>query len=289
MYPTTATLTPEAKKEFVQSGDSGLERAVRLMYILRNDGGCPWDIKQTHQSLRKYLLEETYELADAIEQADDAAIEEELGDVLLQVLFHARIANQDQRFDIHSVADRLVQKMIYRHPHVFDNQHQATIDSPQDVSRQWEQLKAAAATDQNDATTTQKIFGEGLPLAMPALARGQTISDRAAQYGFDWPDAPSVVAKLREETDEISAAMELTSPDRSQRVAEEIGDALLCLANLARKEGLDAESIMRASSLKFQTRFRDCLSNLPDEQDSQELSASDWDALWQAAKAQELG
>lgn len=243
----------------------GLARSVRLMTALRSDGGCPWDNQQSHGSLRKYLIEETYELVEAIDTGNDEDILEELGDVLLQVLFHARIAQQENRFDIDDVADRLSNKMIQRHPHVFGDK---IAETSEDVLRNWEANKRA-----RPKKGTSTAFGDGLPKSMPGLTRAQTLSSRAAQYGFDWPNADAVVDKIREELEEATEA----DPDRQ---AEEIGDLMFAVVNWARMLGLDSEKLLHEASDKFAKRFEYVLANK-----SENGTLTEMERLWNEVKA----
>ncbi len=266
-------LTPQQKKEWVLAGESGQQRARRLMQCLRGTEGCPWDNKQTHNSLRKYLLEECYELADCIDNLasleDDTKLQEELGDVYLQVLFHARIAEQEQRFDIDDVADTLVAKMIERHPHVFEDPNVATNSG--EVLQNWERSKRKKSNES---------FGHGLPVAMPALTRAQTLSSRAAQYGFDWPSITEVWHKIQEEIAELQEAC--ATNDRSH-IADELGDVLFTVVNFARKLDLDAEQCLANSNIKFQKRFNLVLQSVSDF-DKKDISLDLLESQWQTAK-----
>lgn len=276
--------TGPQKRSWVLAGSTGQERARRLMEILRGPGGCPWDLEQTHSSLRRYLLEESYELADAIDtyehSGETQALREELGDVYLQVLFHARIAEQANTFDIDSVADTLVTKMITRHPHVFAVD--ATQTTSQNVLSNWE--KSKRSTEDAKPSSARKPFGNGLPRAMPALLRAQTLSARAANYGFDWPDANAVLPKLHEELAELEAA---TQQQDVVAAKSELGDLMLAAVNLARKNGWDSEQIMDAAAEKFRKRFESVLVRHQDAANIAEHTPEYWDTLWQAAKQDE--
>lgn len=217
----------------------GVLDLVKVQAALRAPDGCPWDREQSHQSLARHLLEETHELLEAIEAADDAAIRDELGDLLLQVTFHAQIAAEDGRWDIDDVADGLVAKLVHRHPHVFGEVEVAGAD---EVLVNWEKLKA-------EETGGRKGVDEDIPEALPALARASKVQRRAAGWGFEWRSVDGALAALREEVDELAAA---TDPANAE---EEIGDVLFATVALARKLGVDAESALRRTVRAFAVRY----------------------------------
>jgi MazG family protein len=211
--------------------------------------GCPWDRAQTHRSLRRHLLDETYELLDAIEDGDPARLKEELGDVLLQAVFHAQIAAREGEFDVDDVAEGTVEKLIRRHPHVFAD---AQADTPDEVYANWERLKAEEKGD-------ERIDAE-MPSALPALVGAQKIQRRAAGRGFDWAELAGAVEKVREELGELEEAargQEGRDPEGEGKDAleEEVGDVLFAVSALARKLGVDAESALRGTMRKFVDRF----------------------------------
>lgn len=233
---------------FVDSAPGGLIGAVRTMAILR--GECPWDREQTHQSLVKYLVEETYELIDAVGRLGTgepdwvgyAEVEDELGDVLLSVLFHAAIAGEKGAFDIDDVAEVLRQKLVRRHPHVFGEVDAA---SAAEVKRNWDQIKDE---ERGEARQSQM---DGVPTGMPALQRAAKIQNRASKVGFDWAEASEVLPKVREEVDELEAS--LGDPEKEE---SELGDLLFSVVNLARHLGLDGELALRGAIDRFESRFR---------------------------------
>jgi len=233
---------------FVDSAPGGLIGAVRTMATLR--GECPWDREQTHQSLVKYLVEETYELIDAVSRLGTgepdwvgcAEVEEELGDVLLSVLFHAAIARENGAFDIDDVAEVLRQKLVRRHPHVFG---EIDVGSAAEVKRNWDQIK-----DEERGEARQSLM-DGVPTGLPALQRAAKIQNRAGKVGFDWADAAEVVPKVREEVDELESA--LGDPEQAE---SELGDVLFSVVNLARHLGLDGELALRGAIDRFESRFR---------------------------------
>jgi tetrapyrrole methylase family protein/MazG family protein len=233
---------------FVDSAPGGLIGAVRTMAILREE--CPWDREQTHQTLVKYLVEETYELIDAVSRLGTgepdwvgyAEVEDELGDVLLSVLFHAAIAGESGAFDIDDVAEVLRQKLVRRHPHVFG---EIDVGSAAEVKRNWDQIKDE---ERGEARQSQM---DGVPTGLPALQRAAKIQNRAGKVGFDWSEAAEVVPKVREEVDELEAA--LGDPEKAE---SELGDVLFSVVNLARHLGLDGELALRGAIDRFETRFR---------------------------------
>ena len=233
---------------FIDSAPGGLIGAVRTMTTLREE--CPWDREQTHQTLVKYLVEETYELIDAVGKLDVeetdwvayAAVEDELGDVLLSVLFHAAIARENGAFDIDDVAEMMRQKLVRRHPHVFG---EVDVDSAADVKRNWDQIK-----DEERGSGRESQM-DGIPSAMPAIQRASKIQNRAAKVGFDWSQAAEVLPKVREELDELEAV--LTEPAEAE---SELGDVLFSVINLARHLGIDGELALRGAVDRFDARFR---------------------------------
>jgi tetrapyrrole methylase family protein/MazG family protein len=221
---------------------------IEVMGRLRRS--CPWDREQTHESLVRYLIEETYEVVDAIEDGDPSELCEELGDLLFQVVFHAQLATERGRFSIADVVDGLANKMIRRHPHVFGD---VAVVSVADVWANWDQLKAQEAAS---ASRTSKL--DGIPKMLPALQRGQKMAEKAARVGFDWTDVRDITAKLAEELNEFAEARIAAGSKIAEdpHVREELGDVLFTLANLARRLGIDAEGAMRDANTKFDRRFR---------------------------------
>lgn len=226
------------------------------MATLRSPAGCPWDREQTPQSLRPFLLEETYEALEAIDRGDSGDLRGELGDVLFQCVFQAQIAAESRHFDITASIQSIIDKLIRRHPHVFtadgrplgaNRRASAAARTSEAVLVQWEQLKAR---EQQSSGARPRVLA-GVPRALPALLRAHEISTRAAAVGFDWPAATQVMTKIEEEVAELRGALN-ESPERA---AEELGDLLFALVNLARKLGLESESALRAANDKFTTRF----------------------------------
>ena len=242
---------------------------------LRAPGGCPWDREQTHASLRGALVEETYEVLAAIDAGDDANLREELGDLLLHVVMHAGMAAERGAFNFDDVAAEVAAKMVRRHPHVFGSEKLA--DSAAVLGR-WEEIKRQEKGDAATAMTGSSVL-DGVPDALPALLRAQKVSAKAARVGFDWPDAAGVLAKVREEVDEVAAE---TDPARR---AEEIGDLLFATVSLARWERADAEGLLRAATNKFVRRFRWVEATLRVQGLTWEAVAfEELDRLWHEAK-----
>jgi MazG family protein len=266
-----------------------VDRLRRIMHLLRAPGGCPWDAEQTHESLVKHLIEEAYEVAAAIRGGNRDEIIDELGDLLLQPVFHAEIASgaAEGGFDLDDIATAICEKLIRRHPHVFGD---ATADSPDAVLTQWELIKATEKGSLNlDGLESKE--GQVVPEylikkandGLPALMAAGKIQGKAATVGFDWPDLPPVIGKVREEIDEVVEAM---SSGCDEKVAEEIGDLLFAVVNLARKAGHEAEVLLHAANGKFVKRLQAvedvlCGAGLTLES----ASFGEMDAAWDEVKA----
>jgi nucleoside triphosphate diphosphatase len=259
----------------------GMDELLEVMARLRDpESGCPWDREQSFATIAPYTLEEAFEVADAIERGDLGELRDELGDLLFQVVFHARMAEEQGAFDFADVVGGLVEKMRRRHPHVFGG---ARIEDAEAQSRAWEGHKA-----RERAARSQGLL-DGVPLSLPALARAQKLGRRAARAGFDWPDAGAVLDKLAEEEAELAEAI-AGRDGRPEAVEEELGDLLFTVANLARHLEVDAEGALRRASLKFERRFREVEARLaaagrsPEDAGSEEL-----ERLWNAVKASAPG
>jgi MazG family protein len=231
----------------IQESRSGIHdqftRLCEIVARLRAPGGCPWDREQTHESLVPGLLEEAYEVAEAVRAHDDENLREELGDLLLQVVMHAQIASEEGRFTISEVSREIADKLVRRHPHVFGESDARDTGA---VLKQWDAIKRA----ENKSEDARYLAG--LTKALPALMRAQKAQTKAARVGFDWPDNAPVVAKVEEELGETKEAIALQQPDA---IADEIGDLLFAVVNLARKNNVDAEGALAASTEKFINRF----------------------------------
>ncbi len=256
---------------------SGFEHAVEVMARLRAPDGCPWDREQDHHTLKPYLIEEAYEVMEAIEAGDPGMLKEELGDLLLQVLFHCQLAKERGLFDAEEASRALAQKMIDRHPHVFQD---ARAETSREVLRNWEINKRNNRSD--NARAAASIL-DGVPLAMPALQRAQRLQGKAARVGFDWPDAAGAAQKVEEEWAELREAMR-TGDERAAE--EEMGDFLFAAVNLSRKLGVNAEGAARASIGRFIARFHYIEAALRTRGLSPENAPPDaLEALWEEAKS----
>jgi MazG family protein len=257
-----------------------VSRLLRVMAALREESGCPWDRRQTHRSLIPYLIEEAYEVVDAIEGGkEDDALREELGDLLFQVVFHARIAEEAGRFDFHDVARSLAEKLVERHPHVFDGQ---PAESAEALRRTWHERKTAARESALD----------GVPRALPALQRAAKVSGAAAQAGFEWHRQEQILEKCREELEEFRRALAErdaglgsgTETKRSTSELEmELGDLLFAVVQSARWQGIDPETALRRATDKFIARFRWMEARLRERGGT--AVPEEWQALWTEAKA----
>ena len=246
---------------------------IDIVARLRGPGGCPWDAEQTHESLKRNLLEECYETLEAIDDGDPGELAEELGDILVQVAFHADIARAAGDFDIADVLAAINRKLIRRHPHVFAD---GSASDARQVERNWEQLKA---DERRQAGKPEPSAMDSVPAALPALSAAQLIQDRAARFGFDWDDVGGVLDKLVEEIGEFRDAA--TDEER----LDEFGDVLFALVNVARWSGIQAEDALRQANAKFRNRYR-VMERLASDrgQDFAKLSLGEKEALWQEAK-----
>ena len=266
--------------EAERSPGAAFEALVELIARLRAPGGCPWDREQTHASLKPMLIEEAYEALAAIDEGDDAELAGELGDLLLQVVFHAQIAAEQRRFGMRDVIERVSGKMVRRHPHVFAGQR---ADTPGAVLRNWEALKA---DEQRARGRTSESMLESVPLSLPAAMEAFQMTTKVSRVGFDWPDAGAVLDKVEEEVRELRAALAGASDERA--VAEEIGDLLFVVSNLARLAGTDPESALKAANRKFRRRFAYVEARLRERgRAPAESTLEEMDELWEAAKRDE--
>jgi ATP diphosphatase len=267
-----------------------IRRLLDIMAALRAPGtGCPWDLEQTFASIAPFTLEEAYEVVDAIERGDLVDLKDELGDLLLQVVFHARMAEEQGAFAFGDVVEAITRKLLRRHPHVFDHARDL---APDEVKALWESIKAAERTERRAARAAagrpeeeaQGFLG-GVPRALPALTRAAKLTARAAKVGFDWPDTAQVVAKIREEIAEVEEAA--GGGDRDE-IEDEIGDLLFAVTNLARHHGIDPETALRRTNAKFERRFAAIEAALQARGRSlEEASLDEMEAHWIAAKTAE--
>ena len=267
-----------------------LEDLLNLMARLRDPQyGCPWDIKQTYASIVPYTLEEAYEVADAIERSDFEHLQGELGDLLFQVVYYSQLAREEGRFEFAGVIDSITRKLIRRHPHVFPTGDlYAPLDTPRlsedQVKVRWDEIKAQERAE-NAAQPLQLSLLDDVPLALPAMARAGKLQKRAASVGFDWPEPLPVLDKVREELDEVLEAM---AQGDSEALADEVGDLLFSVVNLARHLKVDPENALRGANTKFDRRFRFIEQALRDtHRPVEDCSLEELDALWGEAKRQE--
>ncbi|MGO9378730.1 MAG: nucleoside triphosphate pyrophosphohydrolase [Dissulfurispiraceae bacterium] len=245
---------------------------VDIIAKLRSKDGCPWDKVQTSESIKPYLIEETYEVIEAIDEKDPAKIKEELGDLLLQIIFHAQIAKDDGEFDINDVIDKISDKMVSRHPHVFGD---AKFETPEEVTKQWQDRKREEGKFRESAL-------EGVPKELPSLLRAHRLQSRAAKVGFDWAKVEDVFGKLDEELREFKEAVEKQD---KREIEDELGDIFFVLVNIARFVGVNAEESLRKTISKFISRFRYIEMKAADEsRHLADMTLEEMDSLWNEAK-----
>jgi MazG family protein len=266
-----------------QKAGEDFRKLVDLIARLRAPGGCPWDREQTHESLKPMLLEEAYEVVEAIDEGNDEELLGELGDLLLQVVFHSQLATEEQRFTVAQVIERISEKMIRRHPHVFADDPAST---PGEVLRSWEAIKAAEIAEKKGEAEKPGSMLDSVSVKLPAVMEAFQMTTKVSRVDFDWPDVPSVLEKLDEEVDELKSAVRTQASH--QDIAGEIGDLLFVAVNVARLSGVDPESALKASNRKFRRRFRYIEDRLreqgrsPAESDHVEMNE-----LWDEAKSRE--
>jgi MazG family protein len=269
------------------------EQSVKIMARLRAPDGCPWDREQSFDSIRKYTLEETYEVFDAIERRDFPHLAEELGDLLLQVLFYAEMAANEGHFTMADVLNHLNRKLVRRHPHVFGEEasraagNRADVDAEVEgssaaVLRNWDEIKAAEKHSKVSQDSAPPSRLDSVQRAMPALAEAAKLGAKARKSGFDWPEWRDLLPKLVEETAELEAEAASGDPARKPAVEAELGDLLFTVVNLGRHLGVDAEMALRGCNRRFRQRFREM--ELASEQPLEELSAAELEELWAGAK-----
>ena len=257
-----------------------ISRLIEIMAALRTPGtGCPWDLEQNFKTIAPYTLEEAYEVADAITRDDLGDLREELGDLLLQVVFHARMAQEQGAFDFGGVVEAITEKLLRRHPHVFGDARGLSPDAVKDL---WDRIKTEEKSGKQPGRAGALA---GVPVALPALTRALKLQAKAGKVGFDWNDPLAVLAKIREEADEITE--EIESGDR-ERAAAEVGDLLFAVVNLARHLDVDPEATLRATNAKFERRFASIEAALAAQgRKPQDATLAEMDALWDAAKRAE--
>lgn len=260
-----------------------IDRLNEIMAQLRDpQGGCPWDLEQTFSSLVPHTLEEAYEVAEAAEAGDPAALCDELGDLLFQVVFYARIAEEQGQFDLNDVANAVSTKLVRRHPHVFGDAHVA---DAAEQTREWERIKAAERSASDSRAASAGALA-GVSSALPAMTRAAKLSRRAARVGFDWPDQRGIMDKIDEEAAELRQA--LSQPDNRKHIAHELGDLLFACVNMARSLDLDPEATLRAANRRFESRFGFVENHLATR--GERIDASSTEELlrlWQLGKQQQ--
>lgn len=264
-----------------ESSSASLERLLGVMMLLRDPAkGCPWDLEQDWKSLAPYTLEEAHEVVDAAERGDIPSLRDELGDLLLQVVFYSQIAQEKGVFNFDDVASGCVDKMVRRHPHVFSD---ARLSSSTEQAQAWEDIKEKERNDKREGDSALN----GIALSHPAITRALKLQGRAARVGFDWANAHEVLGKVSEELDEVRAEMTASCPV-SERLCDEIGDLLFSVVNLARKVSIDPEAALRSTNIKFDRRFRRVESLLRvNGKKPQDVGLGEMEALWVLAKQEE--
>lgn len=258
------------------------DHLVSIMDRLRDPGGCPWDREQTLNTLAPYFLEEAYEVVDAISAGDPAKLCDELGDLLLQIVFVARIARENGWFDADDVCESVSEKMVRRHPHVFGDRQVA--DSGE-VMRNWEDIKRAERSEESQSSVL-----DGVPSSLPALLKAFRMTEKAAAVGFDWRKPADVMGKMREEMDELEVELSAGEDAATDRVRAEMGDVLFVMANLARHLGVEPETALQETNAKFKSRFQAMEARSREMgRDLREMDLAEQDALWEDAKRLEAG
>ena len=263
--------------EFETKDQYGIQDLLKIMEMLRSPGGCPWDREQTHESIRKNMIEETYEVVEAIDHQDPELLKEELGDVLLQVVFHSRMEQEAGRFDFDDVCDGICKKLIVRHPHVFG---EVVADTSGQVLKNWDEIKKKT---KGQKTNTEVL--NSVPRVLPALMRSTKVQQKAARAGFDWPDVSGALQKLEEEIAELREAVESGC---SSQYEEELGDVLFSAVNVSRFLQCDAEETLTKACDKFVGRFEGVEHKaMAQGKDMKELSLEQLDAFWDEVKLEE--
>ena len=267
-------MNKNAVNELLQKESYNIDDLVKIMEILRSDGGCPWDREQTHKSIRNNLIEETYEAVEGIDNSDDAILKEELGDVLLQVVFHARIAQEENSFDINDVADGVCKKLILRHPHIFSD---VKAETSEKVLENWDAIKKEEKNQKTAADTLKAVSS-----ALPALSRAAKLASKAGKVGFTYPDISSAIYKAKEEFSELEKAI---MSGNTANTEEEFGDLLFAVANAARLSGVNPEEALYKANDKFVARFTR-MESIANDRGKQlcELDVNNLLEFWRKAK-----
>jgi tetrapyrrole methylase family protein/MazG family protein len=263
--------------------DTDIKKLVNLVARLRGDNGCPWDKEQTRETLKPMLIEEAYEVLDALDSGNAKELKEELGDLLFQVVFHAQIADENGEFDLAAVIDRSHEKMVRRHPHIFGN---AGLKTSLDVLKNWEDIKAAEkGIPSTSSPDSGRSLLDGIPSKLPALHRAYQMTSKASRVGFDWLHLEDILSKMQEEASEL---LEARARQDAVKTAAEVGDLLFVAVNVARFLGVDPETALQRSNEKFNRRFRYVESAVKRQgRELKNATLSEMDALWEEAKKAE--
>jgi MazG family protein len=278
-----ATLVTAGDNVRMEKKHADIEKLVSLVEQLRGENGCPWDKEQTRETLKPMLIEEAYEVLDALDAEDPIELKEELGDLLFQVIFHAQIAREKDEFDLADVINRSHEKMVRRHPHIFGD---ADLKTAGDVLKNWEDIKAAEKGIQPASRPdSERSLLDGIPSKLPALHRANQMTAKASRIGFDWQQLDDILLKLNEEVTEL---LDAKSRQNTEEVADEVGDLLFVVANIARFLGIDPETALNRSNRKFEHRFRYLESAIKRQgRQLKDASLAEMDTLWEEAKSNE--
>ena len=270
-------------KQNMDHNPADIEKLIALVAQLRGENGCPWDREQTRETLKPMLIEEAFEVLDALDASDSDNLKEELGDLLFQVVFHAQIAREKREFDLGDVIDRSHEKMTRRHPHIFGN---TDLKTSEEVLKNWEDIKAAekGVTSPSSPDSTRSLL-DGVPKKIPALYRALQMTAKASRVGFDWPSLDGILVKLEEEVAELKDAQACAN---QERIADEMGDLLFVAVNIARFLGVDPETALERSNRKFERRFRHIETAVKQQgRELKDASLEEMDDLWDEAKNKE--
>jgi tetrapyrrole methylase family protein/MazG family protein len=269
--------------EEMENKRADIEKLVSLVAQLRGENGCPWDKEQTRETLKPMLIEEAYEVLDALDAEDPVELKEELGDLLFQIVFHSQIAQERGEFDLADVIDRSHEKMVRRHPHIFGG---ADLRTAEDVLKNWEDIKSAEKGVQSAShPESERSLLDGIPPKLPALHRAYQMTAKASRVGFDWPRLEDILKKMREEESEL---LEAHRKHDAQKTADEVGDLLFVIVNVARFLGIDPETALGRSNRKFYNRFQYVESTIKRQgREMKDASLSEMDTLWEEAKKNE--
>ncbi len=278
-----ATSTMAGDNGRMKKRNADIEKLISLVEQLRGENGCPWDKEQTRETLKPMLIEEAYEVLDALDADDPIELKEELGDLLFQVIFHAQIAREKDEFDLADVIDRSHEKMVRRHPHIFGD---ADLKTAGDVLKNWEDIKAAEKGIQSASLAdSDRSLLDGIPSKLPALHRAHQMTAKASRVGFDWSHLEDILLKLKEETSEL---MDAHAQKNGEDMADEVGDLLFVVVNIARFLGIDSETALNRSNRKFERRFRYLESAIKRQgRQLKDTTLAEMDALWEEAKQSE--